>query len=366
MTIFSVIFGIILFSLLIFIHELGHFTAAKLFHVQVNEFSMFMGPALWKKQKGETLYAIRLIPLGGYCEMEGEDGEGRENPRSFCAAAWWKRLVILVAGPMMNLLAGLVLFAIFFAPQKAYNVPVVAAIEQGSALAATEDAPGLMEGDRILKLDSERIYMYSDFNLVLTANANPHTNPEDRHDLVVLRDGQKVELKNFAMEKREFVNEDGSTSLRYGFSFGAVDRSLKTLISQTWNACLSNVRMVRISLQMLFNGKASVKDLSGPVGIVAMMSETANQSGSFYYALLNMLSFGGLITVNLGVMNLLPIPGLDGARAVGVLLTTLIECITRKKVNPRYEGYIQSAGTLVLFALLIVIMFKDVIQIFRG
>ena len=354
MTIFSVIFGIILFSLLIFIHELGHFTAAKLFHVQVNEFSMFMGPALWKKQKGETLYAIRLIPLGGYCEMEGEDGEGRENPRSFCAAAWWKRLVILVAGPIMNLLAGLVLFAIFFAPQKAYNVPVVAAIEQG------------MEGDRILKLDGERIYMYSDFNLVLTANANPHTNPEERHDLVVLRDGQKVELKNFAMEKREFVNEDGSTSLRYGFSFGAVDRSLKTLISQTWNACLSNVRMVRISLQMLFNGKASVKDLSGPVGIVAMMSETANQSGSFYYALLNMLSFGGLITVNLGVMNLLPIPGLDGARAVGVLLTTLIECITRKKVNPRYEGYIQSAGTLVLFALLIVIMFKDVIQIFRG
>ena len=178
MTIFSVIFGIILFSLLIFIHELGHFTAAKLFHVQVNEFSMFMGPALWKKQKGETLYAIRLIPLGGYCEMEGEDGEGRENPRSFCAAAWWKRLVILVAGPMMNLLAGLVLFAAFFAPQKAYNVPVVAAIEQGSALAATEDAPGLMEGDRILKLDGERIYMYSDFNLVLTANANPTPIPK--------------------------------------------------------------------------------------------------------------------------------------------------------------------------------------------
>lgn len=366
MTIFSVIFGILLFSLLILIHELGHFTAAKLFNVQVNEFSMFMGPALWKKQKGETLYAIRLIPLGGYCEMEGEDGEGRENPRSFCAAAWWKRLVILVAGPVMNLLMGLVLFGIFFAPQKAYNVPVIAAIEEGSALAATEEEPGLMVGDRILKLDGENIYMYSDFNLVLTAKADTHTNPEDRHDLVVLRDGQKVELKNFAMEKREFANEDGSTSLRYGISFGAVGRSFKTLVSQTWNACLSNVRMVRISLQMLFTGKASVKDLSGPVGIVAMMSETANQSGSFYYALLNMISFGGLITVNLGVMNLLPIPGLDGARAVGVLLTTLVEAITRKKVNPKYEGYIQSAGTLVLFALLIVIMFKDVIQIFKG
>lgn len=366
MTVFSVIFGIVLFSLLILIHELGHFTAAKLFHVQVNEFSMFMGPALWKKQKGETLYAIRLIPLGGYCAMEGEDGESRENPRSFCAAAWWKRLIILVAGPFMNLVMGLVLFGIFFAPQKFYNVPVVAQVEQGSALAAAEDGRGLMAGDRILKLDNERIYMYSDFNLVLTAKDNPEKNPENRHDLTLLRDGKKIVLTDFAMEKREFENEDGTTSLRYGFNFGSVERSFKTLAAQTWNACLSNIRMVRISLQMLFTGKASVSDLSGPVGIVAMMSETASQSGSLYYALLNMLSFGGLITVNLGVMNLLPIPGLDGARAVGVLLTALIEGITRKKVNPKYEGYIQSAGTLVLFVLLGVIMFKDVIQIFRG
>ena len=162
------------------------------------------------------------------------------------------------------------------------------------------------------------------------------------------------------------VCSNGSTTLRYGFNFGSVPRSLATLARQIWNACLSNVRMVRISLQMLFSGRASVKDLSGPVGIVHMMTETANRSSSFYYALLNMLSFGGLITVNLGVMNLLPIPGLDGARAVGVLLTALVEGITRRKVNPKYEGYIQSVGTLALFALLAVIMFKDVIQIFKG
>ena len=362
MTIFSVIFGIILFSLLIFIHELGHFTAAKLFHVQVNEFSMFMGPALWKKQKGETLYAIRLIPLGGYCEMEGEDGEGRENPRSFCAAAWWKRLGILVAGPIMNLLAGLVLFAIFFAPQKAYNVPVVAAIEQGSALAATEDAPGLMEGDRILKLDGERIYMYSDFNLVLTANANPHTNPEERHDLVVLRDGQKVELKNFAMEKREFVNEDGSTSLRYGFSFGAVDRSLKTLISQTWNACLSNVRMVRISLQMLFNGKASVKDLSGPVGIVSTITQVGTASETIAAAVENILYFGAMLAVNLAVVNLLPIPGLDG----GKILFLLIEAIIRRPVPPKFEGAVQLAGLALIFGLFIFVTYNDIVRLIAG
>lgn len=366
MTAFSIIFGIILFSLLIFIHELGHFTAAKSFGVQVNEFSMFMGPALWKKQKGETLYAIRLIPFGGYCEMEGENGSSAENPRSFCAAAWWKRLIILVAGPTMNLLAGLLLFGIFFAPQQRYNVPVVASMEPSCALAATDTQPGLMVGDRILEVDGERIYMYTDFSLALTAHTNTEKDPENRHDLVLLRDGKKVWLDNFAMQKQEYPNEDGTTTLRYGFNFGSVERSFGSLVSQTWRACLSNIQMVRISLKMLFGGQASVKDLSGPVGIVHMMTETANQSSSLFYALLNMISFGGLITVNLGVMNLLPIPGLDGARAVGVLLTALVEGVTRKKVNPKYEGYIQSAGTLVLFALLGIIMFKDVIQIFKG
>lgn len=366
MTIFSVIFGIVLFSLLIFIHELGHFTAAKLFGVQVNEFSMFMGPALWKKQRGETLYAIRLIPLGGYCEMEGEDGESHDNPRSFGAAAWWKRLIILVTGPMMNLLAGLVLFGVFFAPQKWYNVPVVSSVAPESALAATDGQPGLMVGDRILSVDGERIYMYSDFNLVLMANADSVNNSENRHDLVILRDGEKIELKDFVMEKREIPNEDGTTSLRYGFDFGSVGRSASTLIRQTWNACLSNIRSVRLSLKMLFNGQASVKDLSGPVGIVHMMSDTAAKSSSLFYAILNMISFGGLITVNLGVMNLLPIPGLDGARAVGVVLTSAIEGITRRKLNPKYEGIIHSVGTMLLFALLILIMFKDIFAIFKG
>lgn len=366
MTIFSVFFGIVLFSLLIFIHELGHFTAAKLFGVQVNEFSMFMGPALWKKQRGETLYAIRLIPLGGYCEMEGEDGESRDNPRSFGAAAWWKRLIILVTGPMMNLLAGLVLFGVFFAPQKWYNVPVVSSVAPESALAATDGQPGLMVGDRILSVDGERIYMYSDFNLVLMANADSVNNSENRHDLVILRDGEKIELRDFAMQKREIPNEDGTTSLRYGFDFGSVGRSASTLIRQTWNACLSNIRSVRLSLKMLFNGQASVKDLSGPVGIVHMMSDTAAKSSSLFYAILNMISFGGLITVNLGVMNLLPIPGLDGARAVGVVLTSAIEGITRRKLNPKYEGIIHSVGTMLLFALLILIMIKDIFAIFKG
>lgn len=365
MSVFSILFGIFLFSLLIFIHELGHFVAAKTFGVQVNEFSMFMGPVLFKKQKGETLYSIRLIPIGGFCEMEGENGDSI-SPRSFTAAAWWKRLVILVAGPLMNLLAGLVLFGCFFAPQERYIVPVVEQVEQGSAVAADENRDGIREGDRILEIDGERIYMYSDFDLVLTANADSQNNPENRHDLVLLRDGQRVVLRDFAMQKREFQEEDGSVSLRYGFSFGSVERSVTSLLKQTWNACLSNIRMVRISLKMLFTGKAGLKDMSGPVGIVQMMTETSARSSSLYYAFLNMLSFGGLISVNLGIMNLLPIPALDGGRSVGVVLTALVEGITRRKINPKYEGYIHGAGMILLFALMGIIMFKDIFVIVKG
>lgn len=365
MSVFSIFFGIFLFSLLIFIHELGHFAAAKTFGVQVNEFSMFMGPVLFKKQKGETLYSIRLIPIGGFCEMEGENGDSI-SPRSFTAAAWWKRLVILVAGPLMNLVAGLVLFGCFFAPQERYIVPVVDQVEPGSAVAADENRDGIREGDRILEIDGERIYMYSDFDLVLTANADSQNNPENRHDLVLLRHGQRVELRDFAMQKRQFQEEDGSVSLRYGFSFGSVERSVTSLLKQTWNACLSNIRMVRISLKMLFTGKAGLKDMSGPVGIVQMMSETSARSSSLYYAFLNMLSFGGLISVNLGIMNLLPIPALDGGRSVGVVLTALVEGITRKKINPKYEGYIHGAGMILLFALMGIIMFKDIFVIVKG
>ena len=365
MSVFSILFGIFLFSLLIFIHELGHFVAAKTFGVQVNEFSMFMGPVLFKKQKGETLYSIRLIPIGGFCEMEGENGDSI-SPRSFTAAAWWKRLVILVAGPLMNLVAGLVLFGCFFAPQERYIVPVVEQVEQGSAVAADENRDGIREGDRILEIDGERIYMYSDFDLVLTANADSQNNPENRHDIVLLRHGQRVELRDFAMQKRQFQEEDGSVSLRYGFSFGSVERSVTSLLKQTWNACLSNIRMVRISLKMLFTGKAGLKDMSGPVGIVQMMTETSARSSSLYYAFLNMLSFGGLISVNLGIMNLLPIPALDGGRSVGVVLTALVEGITRRKINPKYEGYIHGAGMILLFALMGIIMFKDIFVIVKG
>lgn len=352
----SVVFAILLFSFLIFIHELGHFVAAKLSGVQVNEFAMFMGPAIWKKQKGETLYSIRCIPIGGYCAMEGEDGDS-ENPRAFGRAVWWKRLIILVAGAAMNFLAGLALLGIFYAPDEQFVLPVVSQVEEGSALAGEY---GFQEGDRILELDGERIYIYSDFSLLLDLSNR------ETHDLVLRRGEEKVVLEDFPMEKREFPNDDGTTSLRYGFSFSLADATFPETVRYVWNSAIDIVRLVRLSLQMLLTGQAGFNDVGGPVMIVQQMSEVADAAPSVYYALLNLTYFGAFIAINLAVMNLLPFPALDGGRVVGLLLTTAVEAVTHKKINPKFEAYLHAGGMIILLLFMAVVMFKDVFVLIRN
>ena len=357
----SVIFAIFLFSVLIFVHELGHFTAAKLSGVQVNEFSMFMGPAIWKKQVGETLYAIRCIPIGGYCAMEGEDG-GSDNPRSFDKAAWWKRLIILAAGAAMNFLIGVVLMVIVVLmvsvclPGKQTAVPVIASFED---YATVNGENGLQAGDCIVEVDGEKLYSYSDFSMILSLN------PGDVHDITVRRNGEKVVLKDFLLEKHEVTLENGSTGLRYGINFTLSTPNFWEKLGMAWNQSLDTVRLVRLSLQMLLGGKVGIKDMSGPVGIVSEMSKVAAASDSKVTALLNMLYFGGFIAINLAVMNLLPIPALDGGRIVCLLITVVVEAVTKKKINPKYEGYLHGAGMILLLALMAIIMFKDVIFLFK-
>ena len=352
----SVLFAILLFSFLIFIHELGHFVAAKLSGVQVNEFSVFMGPAIFKKQVGETLYAIRCIPIGGYCAMEGEDGDS-DNPRSFDKAAWWKRLIILIAGAAMNFITGVLIFAILYLPGDQVVVPV---INEFTDCCIFNHEGGLQVGDEILELDGEKIYTNGDISLILDLNNTVN------HDILVRRNGQTVAINDLPMAHTH-LNENGQEYLHYGFGFGQVKQTnLLGKVDFVWKVVLDNIRNVRLSLQMLLNGSAGVKDLSGPVGIVQMMSEVAEESDSSVTALLNMLSFGGMIALNLAVMNLLPIPALDGGRVVGVLLTTAYEKITRKKPDPKYEGYLHGAGMILLLGLMAIIMFKDIFVIFRG
>ena len=352
----TIVFAILLFSFLIFIHELGHFIAAKLSGVQVNEFAIFMGPAIVKWQRGETQYSIRCIPIGGYCAMEGED-EQSDNPRSFGNAKWWKRLIILVAGSFTNFVAGVLIMLIVYMPSQQFIEPVIESIEAYSTIGGES---GLQPGDRILEVDGEKIYLQSDFSMMLALN------PGEVHDVVLKRNGEKVYLNDFTMQKHEVTDEKGNTQMLYGINFSLVEADFPAKLSYAWNSSLNTVRSVRLSLQMLLTGQAGLKDLTGPVGIVQIMSDTAAASETTADAVLNMLYFGGFIAINLAVMNMLPLPALDGGRTVALLLTTAVEAVTKKKINPKYEGYIHAAGMVLLLALMAVILFKDIFTIFKG
>ena len=355
----TIIFAILIFSFLIFIHELGHFVAAKLSGVQVNEFALFMGPAIWQKQVGETLYSLRCIPIGGYCAMEGEDGEEGEsdNPRSFQKAVWWKRFLILVAGAFMNFVAGVLIFCIVFMPQGVIAAPVIA---QFDACCVFNGPEGLQVGDEILSIDGEEVIVNGDISLLLQLNSS------GVHDVVVLRDGKELFFENLSMTHTH-TNEDGSVYSHYGIHYGvARELDLPGRFGYVWDNVVNTVRNVRLSLQMLLTGQAGLQDLSGPVGIVSIMSDVADSSETTFDAMMNMLYFGGFLGINLAVMNLLPIPALDGGRVVGLLISTGYEAVTKRKLNPKYEGWVHGAGMILLLVLMGIIMFKDIFMIFMG
>lgn len=352
----GIVFGILLFSLLIFVHELGHFVAAKLSGVQVNEFSMFMGPAIFKKKKGDTLYTIRCIPIGGYCAMEGEDSDS-DNPRAFGKAAWWKRLIILVAGSFMNFVIGIVLVAIVLSCDKNYVSTQLNSVEQWSTLGGQY---GLQAGDRIVELNGKKISIYEDFAL------DTMLLPDGAYDVVIERDGKRIELQDLPMQRQLVKDENGNESMLYGISFKLQPTTASSVVERVLPTTFNYVKSVIVSLKMLVTGQVGLQDMSGPVGIVQIMSDTVEYSETAALAILNMLSIGAFIAVNLAVMNLLPIPALDGGRVVGLLLITAIEGITRKKVNPKIEGYIHGVGMVLLLALMALIMFKDIFVIFKG
>ena len=352
----SILFAVILFSFLIFVHELGHFIAAKLSGVQVNEFSMFMGPAIVKWERGGTRYTIRCIPIGGYCAMEGEDSD-TENPHSFQKAAWWKRLIILAAGSFMNFVAGVLLVSVVLFCQPNYVTAELSHVETWSS-AATEN--GLQAGDRILEFDGKKISIHDDFTLA-TMMA-----PDGNYDFVVLRDGQKVKLENVPMIRQLMPDSSGGRSMLYGISFRVEETTFSSVPGRIMPTALNYVKSVIVSLEMLFTGAAGIQDMTGAVGIVQIMSETAAGTKNTGIAVLTMVYFGAFLAINLSVMNLLPIPALDGGRIVGLLLTTGIEAITRKKIDPKYEGYIHNVGMILLLIFMALITFKDIFAIFKG
>lgn len=352
MTFVYVIVAILFFGLLVGIHELGHFTAAKACGVRVEEFSIGMGPALFKKKKGETEYSLRLVPFGGYCAMTGEDGES-EDPRAFINQSHGKRILILVAGSFMNFLLGFVIVLLLYAGVKAVVAPVITEFMPGCPY---ESADGLQVGDRFYSINGHRIYLQSDINAYLTGDGD--------YDLVMLRGGEKLVLEGFAMARRSYEGESGQY---FGFRFGATEKATLGLkLRQSWTTTKDFVSLVWMSLSELVHGRVGLTDLSGPVGIVDLMAETGEQAETTSDALRSIAYLGAFIAVNLAVMNMLPIPALDGGRVFLLLVTWLIEGLTRKKLDPKYEGAIHTAGMILLLALMAFVMFNDIFRIIRG
>ena len=342
--------AILVFGVLIAVHELGHFMAAKACGVRVNEFSIGMGPALWKKQKGETQYSLRLFPVGGFCAMEGEE-EDSDDPTALNNQGFWAKLLIFAAGAAMNFIAGLLIILVLYADAQAFYMPVVAGFADGCPL---ESADGLQEGDRLLRIDGEKVYVYSDISLLMGLNKT------GAFDLQIERNGEVITLRDFTMERREYTDQNGKAYTGYGLYFGAEEATLGRKLSYSWNNAMDFARLVRLSLQMLVTGQAGVKDLSGPVGIVSTMTQVGEQAATTRAAVENIAYRAALIAVILAVMNLLPLPALDGGKIFFLVINAVSMQLFKKQIPAKYENYIHFAGLILLLALMAVITFSDV------
>ncbi|MCD8004206.1 MAG: M50 family metallopeptidase [Oscillospiraceae bacterium] len=349
-----ILLAILLFGLLIAVHEFGHFFTAKLLGVKVNEFSIGMGPLLLRKTKGETDYSLRLLPIGGYCAMEGED-EATGDPRSFECQAPWKKFIILVAGSGMNFLAGLVMILLVFSQVSYFSLPVITEFMDGAEHLVEQ---GLQEGDQFYSIDGHRIYMMSDASLFLGRAG-------DTVDLKILRDGEILTFEDFDFSaKVPYTNEDGTVSYMRGIYYGqAVEATLWRTLQFTWYQAIDCVRLVWISLGDLITGTAGLSDLSGPIGIVDTVGSMGASASSTAEGLLTVLNVMALIAINLAVMNLLPIPALDGGRIFFLIVGLLYRLILRRKLNPKYERWINMAGFALLMGLMVVVAVSDVLKI---
>ena len=333
---------IALFLVLIIIHEFGHFIAAKLLGVKVNEFAVGFGPKLFSKQGKETKYSVNLIPLGGYCAMEGEDEDSGDN-RAFCNKKPWRRFIIIAMGAIFNLILGLVIVAITLAPQEAFNSTVVAEFKEN----AVSSESGLMVNDKITEVEGRKIFSTYDLSYAFT-------NVKDgKIDITVIRDGRRVELDDVTFNSSE---EDGISYLEVDFYVYGIKKTVGSYIEQTFATAASYCAVVWRSLIDIISGKYGISAVSGPVGVTAAIGSAAKVS------LANLLPIMAIITINLGLFNLLPIPALDGGR----LLFILIEMIFRTPVPQKYEAAVHAAGFAVLIAFMLFITAKDIWSLITG
>ncbi len=378
--IITILAALLVFSAVIAIHEFGHFAVAKLCGIQVNEFSIGMGPVLWKKNHKGTQYSLRALPVGGFVALEGEespesqqaeaardarednfssskhdlnilstesDGEVQEKPAGIPLneAPVWQRVLVMVAGAVMNFVLGFVVLVILIAAQ---NEPITSktiyAIQDGALCGQT----GLQAEDKILAVNGRRCFVANDilYELVRTQSYSA--------DFTVLRDGQKVQLPGVQFDT--WQDEKGETHMSIGFSVYGLEKTPGNVLREAGNSVLYYGRIVFTSLVDLVRGRESINNLSGPVGIVSAIGQAAS------YGWQDLLELLALITVNLGILNLLPFPALDGGKVVFLV----IEGVTGHAVPEKLQSVLTLATFGLLFGLMLFATYNDILRLITG
>lgn len=338
-TVYPIIIAILFFELIIIIHEGGHYVAARLMKIKVNEFSIGMGPKLFQFERKGTKYTLRLILFGGYCSMEGEN-EDSDDEGAFVNKKVWQRMFVVVAGAFMNLVLGFIIVLIIVSGQKLVGTPEIAKFED-NALSAQS---GLQAGDIIKSIDGMRVYSTNDISTGLTRS------PDDTVDLVISRNGEEMPL-TVTFETEEF---EGTQYIKMDFWLRGVEKTFSTVLSQTCKETVSYARMVFLSVHDLLIGRYGISDMSGPVGAVSIVSDAVKTS---IYSVLRIMA---LLTINIGLFNLFPIPALDGWR----LFVLIGEGITRKKLPQKAEYLINAVGLVLLLGLMCFVTFSDITKLF--
>ncbi len=344
----TIIIAILAFCVIIIIHELGHFTAAKLCGIQVNEFAIGMGPVIFRKQGKETAYVIRLLPIGGSVSMEGEDASS-DNPRAFNRKPVWQRMIVIVAGAAMNLVLGFFVVMISLGLTETIATTTVSSFRE-QAVSSSQ----LMVGDRITKIDGLSVFTSSDIIYKLQSGVDKNEHGNLVFDFTVERNGEKVVLND--VEFTSAVYEDGSSSIYFDFTVQPMEKNFVNIVSESFKESVSTGRLIIMTLFDMLRGRYGINDLSGPVGVVGVVAESVKYDPSVFFNIV------ALITINVGVFNLLPIPALDGCR----FLFLVIELIRRKPMKPEVEGMVHFIGFALLMLLMLVVTFNDIARLFTG
>ncbi len=348
-TIVSVLIGILIFCVIIIIHEGGHFFAAKACKVPVSEFAIGMGPVIFKRQGKETLFTIRALPIGGFCAM-GED-EDSEDENSFRKQPVLKRMIVIVAGAFMNMVLGLVLAFVFFIFSGRGITNTIAVFPEENA---SSHLSGLEVNDEIVRVNGLKVFTVSDVIYELSNDGDGLV------DFTVRRNGELVSLKNVKFDT-ETDPQTGKQTLKFDFKVYSEDITVGNLFPYSIKKFLYDGRIVLISLRDIVKGKYGINDLSGPVGIVSAITAAASDTSADIKDIISyILEMAMLITINVGIFNLLPLPALDGGRFVFLL----IEAVRRKQLKAETEGMVHFVGISLLMLLMVVVTFNDIRALF--